>query len=382
MSQNRLNDSPPLMPPLLSAGELAHWIRLVETPGVGNQTGRKLLAAFGLPQAIFEADFQALAQHVGPRIADALLTPATGAMRAQIDKTLDWAGNPVNHVLILGDPRYPRALLDIADPPLMLYAKGRVDLLNAPAVAVVGSRNATAQGIINAEKFSEALSQAGLSIISGLALGIDTAAHRGGLRGSGSTVAVIGTGADIVYPARNRDLAHRIAETGCILSEYMLGTAAVAANFPRRNRIISGLAQGVLVVEAAARSGSLITARMAGDQGREVFAIPGSIHSPLSKGCHLLIRQGAKLVESAQDILEELTHFRQPAEQTPMAPATAAMPECAVLSTLGFDPVHLDMLAERCNINIAELQSTLLIYELDGIVEMLPGNVVRRVATS
>lgn len=382
MSPKRLSDLPLLMSSSLPAGELAHWIRLVETPGVGNQTGRKLLTVFGLPQAIFEADFQALAKHVAPRIADALLTPVAGSLQAQIDKTLDWAGKPGNHVLTLGDPCYPRALLDIPDPPLVLYAKGHIHLLNAPAIAVVGSRNATTQGIINAEKFSEALSEAGLTIISGLALGIDTAAHQGSLRGAGSTVAVIGTGADIVYPARNRDLAHRIAETGCILSEYMLGTSAVAANFPRRNRLISGLAQGVLVVEAAARSGSLITARMAGDQGREVFAIPGSIHSPLSKGCHLLIRQGAKLVESAQDILEELTHFRQADAAIPVSNSAPDKPECTVLAALGFDPVQLDVLAERCNLGIAELQSTLLIYELDGMVEMLPGNVVRRVATS
>lgn len=371
------------------AQELAHWLRLVETPGVGNQTGRKLLAAFGSPQAVFEADFQALAQWVAPRIADALATPVAAALQAQIDRTLDWANQPGNQVLTLGDGGYPKALLDIPDPPLMLYAKGCIGLLNAPAVAVVGSRNATAQGLINAEKFSEALSEAGLTIISGLALGIDTSAHHGGLRGKGSTVAVIGTGADIVYPARNRELAHRIAETGCIISEYMLGTSAVAANFPRRNRIISGLARGVLVVEAAARSGSLITARMAGDQGRDVFAIPGSIHSPLAKGCHLLIKQGAKLVESAQDILEELTHFAPAlpaisvsrAEREDKSDAAGAS-ECAVLSALGFDPVHVDALAERCNLGIAEVQSALLNHELNGMVEMLPGSIVRRVATS
>lgn len=373
----------------LQAQELAYWIRLVETPSVGNQTGRKLLTTFGLPQHVFEADFDALAQCATPRIADALLTPVTVSLQSQIDKTLDWAGKPHNRVLTLADPCYPQALLDITDPPLLLYAKGRTELLNAPSIAVVGSRNATAQGIINAEKFSEALSQSGLTIISGLALGIDTAAHQGGLRGNGSTVAIIGTGADIVYPARNRELAHRIADTGCILSEYMLGTSAVAANFPRRNRIISGLAQGVLVVEAAARSGSLITARMAGDQGREVFAIPGSIHSPLSKGCHLLIRQGAKLVESAQDILEELAHFPSPDPQASsrMAAAeahseTVVAQTCPVLSALGFDPVHIDMLAERCALDIAELQSTLLKHELDGMIEMLPGSIVRRVATS
>ncbi len=219
-------------------------------------------------------------------------------------------------------------LLDIPDPPLLIYAKGRIELLSRLSLAVVGSRNATVQGVANAEKFAEALSAAGLSTVSGLALGIDSAAHRGSLAhysrnaGSGSTIAVIGTGIDTVYPARNRDLAHQIAVDGCIVSEYALGTPAIPANFPRRNRIISGLARGTLVVEAAAQSGSLITARQAAEQGREVFAIPGSIHSPLSKGCHQLIRQGAKLVESAQDILAELAPYLAP--QKCASAATAA----------------------------------------------------------
>lgn len=359
--------------------ELAQWIRLEQTPGVGAETGRRLLAAFGLPENIFAAGFSALKSIVSERVAHALLAPVSDETAVRIDKTLAWAGQPGNCVLTLADSAYPKALLNIADPPLMLYGKGRMELLSRPALAVVGSRNATTQGMLNAEKFAEVLSQAGLSIISGMALGIDTAAHEGGLRGSGSTVAVIGTGADIVYPARNRQLAHRIADGGCILSEYPLGMPAIAANFPRRNRIISGLAQGVLVIEAAAQSGSLITARMAGDQGRDVFAIPGSIHSPLSKGCHLLIKQGAKLVESAQDILEEMRY--RPQALAPEAASKQARASCAVLDAIGYDPVNPDTLAIRCEINIAELSARLLSLELEGVIEMLPGGMIRRLAT-
>jgi DNA processing protein len=285
---------------------LAAWVRLANTDGVGLEAARRLLGSFGLPENIFGASHSSLQKVVPEKLALALSAAPSDQTLALIDQTLEWARQPANHVLTLADSRYPQRLLEIADPPLMLYLKGRRDLLDGNLLAVVGSRNATAQGILNAEKFAEAVSQAGWTIVSGLALGIDAAAHRGGLRGPGSTLAVIGTGADIVYPARNRALAHDISEQGCIISEYPLGMPGLPANFPRRNRIISGLARAVLVVEAAAQSGSLITARMAAEQGRDVFAIPGSIHSPLSKGCHQLIKQGAKLVESAQDILEEL----------------------------------------------------------------------------
>lgn len=364
------------------AQELAQWIRLDQTPGVGPETARRLLGAFGLPGDIFSTGFSALQTVVSERIAHALIAPPSDETKAQIDKTLAWAEQPGNRVLTLGDADYPKALLDIADPPLILYAKGRLELLSHPALAVVGSRNATTQGVINAEKFSETLSQAGLTIISGMALGIDTAAHHGGLRGTGSTVAVIGTGADIVYPARNRNLAHQIAAGGCILSEYALGMPAIAANFPRRNRIISGLAQGVLVIEAAAQSGSLITARMAAEQGREVFAIPGSIHSPLSKGCHLLIKQGAKLVESAQDVLEEIRHYKSPLPAAPISTVAIDAGGSPLLSAMGFDPVAPDTLAARCALDIAQLNAQLLTLEMEGLIEMLPGGMVRRLATS
>lgn len=366
------------VPALTGTNELASWLRLAQTTGVGPETARKLLAAFGLPANIFQAGFSALAAVVPERIARALLNPLRDTVRTEIDKTLAWSAEDGNTVLTLGDAAYPPALLEIPDPPLILYVRGRPALLSAPAMAVVGSRNATAQGIANAEKFSETLSQAGLTIVSGLALGIDTAAHQGALRGAvGSTIAVIGTGADIVYPARNRPLAERLAEEACIVSEYPLGMPPVAANFPRRNRIISGLARGVLVIEAAAQSGSLITARLAAEQGREVFAIPGSIHSPLAKGCHQLIKQGAKLVESAQDILEELPRLS-------LAPRAAAHETTCeegrhpLLSALGYDPVAAEVLAERAGLDAASLMAQLLTLELDGLVERLPGEVYRR----
>ena len=370
----------------MTAEDFAAWIRLEQTSGVGPETARKLLGQFGLPANIFSASFSSLQKIVSERIAHALLAPSSDQTRLLIETTLAWAEQPGNHILTLADSAYPKVLLEISDPPLMLYAKGRIELLSNTALAIVGSRNATAQGISNAEKFSEVMSEAGLTIVSGMALGIDTAAHQGSLRcahknTAGSTIAVIGTGADIVYPARNRALAHQIAEAGCIVSEYPLGMPAIAANFPRRNRIISGLARGVLVVEAAAQSGSLITARMALDQGREVFAIPGSIHSPLSKGCHQLIKQGAKLVESAQDILEELGHLHLPQSAMKTAPASVTDPAAErLLTVMGFDPVDINLLAERAMLDISALNAQLLTLELEGLIEMLPGAIYRRLA--
>lgn len=373
---------------MTDAEELAAWIRLMDTEGVGPQTARELLARFGMPSEILGAGFSALQKCVPEKVAYALCAPITDDLQARIDRSLTWVAQPDNHVLTLADDEYPQSLLTVADPPPVLYAKGRLSLLTRPAIAIVGSRNATKQGHENAERFAQALSAAGLTVISGMALGIDAAAHRGALlhaaaaRGSGSTVAVTGTGLDLVYPARHRDLAHNIAAAGCLLSEYPLGTPAIASNFPRRNRIISGLSLGVLVVEAAAQSGSLITARSALEQGREVFAIPGSIHSPLSKGCHLLIRQGAKLVESAQDILEELRW------DSGSLPALASIPAAqsaslsdALLAAAGYDPVSVDQLVGRSKLSAAEVQSGLLTLELDGKIELLPGGQYRRLET-
>lgn len=371
------------------AADLPHWLRLAQTPGVGPETARKLLQQFGLPQQIFSASAPALRALVSERVTNALRGPPDDATRAQIEQTLQWVAQPGNHILTLADAEYPPALLQTADPPLLLYVKGRVELLTRPSIAIVGSRNATTQGIVNAEQFADVLSQAGLTVISGLALGIDTAAHHGALRHAaegGSTVAVIGTGANIIYPARNRALAHQIAETGCIVSEYPLGMPAIAGNFPRRNRIISGLARGVLVIEAAAQSGSLITARMAAEQGRDVFAIPGSIHSPLAKGCHQLIKQGAKLVEAAQDILEEYgydvvkpfcQHAGSAGSGDTMGDAGAA--DDPLLALIGFDPVDLDTLAGRAQQDTAILHAQLLMLEMQGLLERLPGEIYRRI---
>lgn len=386
------------------ASDLADWLRLEQTEGVGSSTARRLMAAFGLPANIFSSSLTALQNVVSHKIALALLAPLSDLTKQRIDCALEWAQQKGNRILTLADNDYPATLLNISDPPLVLYVKGRVELLARPSLAVVGSRNATVQGTTNAERFSETLSQRGLTIISGLALGIDSAAHVGALRNTrqtfdaGSTVAVIGTGADIVYPSRNRSLAHEIAQFGCIVSEYPLGMSGIAANFPRRNRIISGLSAGVLVVEAAAQSGSLITARMAAEQGRDVFAIPGSIHSPLSKGCHQLIKQGAKLVESAQDILEEMASFVSPARPASAVskqgellaqPLLFSTPsddsehtryvDDPLLAALGFDPASIDMLAARSGIDIALLSAQLLTLELEGLVELLPGGVYRRI---
>ena len=326
-----------------------------------------------------------LTQEVGAQRARALKASPSAATQRCIERTCAWLELSGNHLITLADVRYPRALLHISDPPILLYAKGRIALLQAPSVAVVGSRNATTQGVLNAEHLSAAISVAGITICSGLALGIDAAAHRGGLRHHGaSTIAVIGTGIDIIYPARNRELAHRIAVEGCIISEYPLGTPAIASNFPRRNRLISGLSQAVLVVEAAAQSGSLITARVAAEQGRDVFAIPGSIHSPLSKGCHQLIKQGAKLVESAQDVLDELVGGLGAMQMTPhpntsaIAPATLCASQSALLTALGFDPVDGDALAARTGMDAATLSVDLLALEMAGLLEQLPGGSYQR----
>ena len=352
---------------------LAAWLRLTLIPGIGGETQRKLLAAFGLPEAIFAAGRLATRAVVGDR-ADLLFDfdPAE-----DVDRNLAWASQPGQHIVTLADADYPRALLEIADPPSVLYVRGNIELLHRRGLAVVGSRNATPQGVQTAENFSRALAAQGLTIISGLALGIDAAAHRGALAAGGKTIAVIGTGADRIYPARNRDLALAIAEHGAIVSEFPLGTPAIASNFPRRNRIISGLSRGVLVVEAAPESGSLITARLAAEQGREVFAIPGSIHSPVARGCHRLIKQGAKLVETAQDVLEEFGNYPEPAD----VPAVLS-DECenAVLSALGHDPCTLDDLVERTGLTADHLLTELLTLELAGSIATLPGNRYQRLA--
>ncbi len=358
-------------------GEWVAWLRLTLIPEVGNAARRALLKACGSPQAVFNASLQTLSAIVEPPLAERLLRHEC---QADIDAALDWADQPGNHLLSLADADYPQSLLSSDDPPLLLYAKGNTAVLNRPMLAVVGSRNATAQGLRDAEAFARTLGEAGLTIVSGLALGIDAAAHRGALATAAGTVAVIGTGADRLYPARNAALAREIAEKGAVLSEFPLGTPALGANFPRRNRIIAGLGLGCLVVEAAPRSGSLITARLAAESGREVFAIPGSIHSPLSRGCHQLIRQGAKLVESAADILEELRWGARPAAAVgdDDGTGTGTGDEERVLAVLGNAPCALDTLADRSGLTPAALLAMLLPMELAGRVAQMPGGLYQR----
>jgi DNA processing protein len=370
--------------------ELAGWLRLA-LPGAGNSVARKLLAEFGLPGNIRGQSHQALARVAGADAARAVLEPPPG-FEDQVDRTFRWlqdaGASEARHVLTLADARYPAGVLQLADPPLVLYVAGEPRTPWPDAIAIVGSRNPTAQGLVNARQFAEAFARAGLTVVSGLALGIDAAAHEGALAGAGqatesaiATVAVVGTGLDRVYPRQHLALAHRIAARGLIVSEYPIGTPPLAHNFPKRNRLIAAMSHGTLVVEAALQSGSLITAREATEQGKEVFAIPGSIHSPQSRGCHALIRQGAKLVETAQDVLEELPQL---AHASPRRDNTARSrpKQDAVLDALGFDPAGLDALVARTGMDAATLQARLLELELEGHVARLAGGTFQRIASA
>jgi DNA processing protein len=353
------------------SGDLAAWIELSLVPGLGGQRLRALLSTFGLPTEVLKATRSQLSRVVPEALAAGILERSSAS---EVEKALRWAAQPEHKVLTLADTDYPKQLLEIADPPALLYVAGNAKLLSSPALAVVGSRNATPQGLNNAQSFARAFSEAGLVIVSGLAIGVDSAAHRGGLEGRGSTIAVLGTGIDIVYPRRNEALAGEILLRGALVSEFPLGTPPSAGNFPRRNRLISGLARGCLVVEAALDSGSLITARLAAEQGREVLAIPGSIHSPLSRGCHALIKQGAKLVESAQDVLEELGAAVVPETRSPQPSSGHDL-----LDKMGFDPCDIDGLIARSGLTAEIVSSILLRLELEGKVAGLPGGLYQRV---
>jgi DNA processing protein len=360
---------------LSAPDDLDVWLRLLRTPGVGRSNARKLLAACGSPQGVFDAGSTTWRALVEPAVASALASPPE-RHDEQLAATRAWlAADALRHVIVLADDAYPAALLQTADPPLLLYAHGRLDLLAAPSIAIVGSRNPTAQGSDNARAFAAHLSRAGLTVVSGLALGIDGAAHQGGLEGRGSTIAVMGTGPERIYPPRHRELAHRIAREGLLLTEFEIGVPSLAENFPQRNRLIAGLARGTLVVEAALPSGSLITARLAVEAGREVFAIPGSIHSPQSRGCHALIKQGAKLVESADDVLGELDWGVRSSH--PAASPADSGPD-PLLDALGHDPATLDALQARTGWPTAELNARLLELELDDHVARLPGGLFQR----
>jgi DNA processing protein len=367
---------------MIDRDEFSAWLRLLETPGVGREAARELLAAFGSPEAVLQASTEARKAVVPPGPA-AALAQAPDPFAARLGAGWQWltSGDDARDAVVLGDPRYPPALLDSPDPPLLLYVRGRIDLLERPAIAIVGSRNATAQGLENARAFAAHLGGAGWVVVSGLALGIDGAAHEGALAGGGGTIAVVGTGLDLVYPARHRALAEKIAADGLLISEFAVGTPALAENFPIRNRIIAALARGTLVVEAAVQSGSLITARLALEAGRDVFAIPGSIHSPQSRGCHALIKQGAKLVDSANDIVDELTPLAGVARMASATPAGdhPAPAKDPILDALGFDPIGLDELIARTGRSAADLSARLLDFELQGRVARLPGQRFQRI---
>lgn len=365
--------------------ELHSWLNLTLPAGIGPRKQQDLLRAFGSPDAIFAAGLSAVTGIIGIKLAQSLFDGINNeAQQTLITQTLTWLHEPAHHIVTLADRDYPQRLLESSDPPSLLYVNGDPAYLNRAAIGVVGSRNATPQGIENALAFSRVLADAGFTIISGLALGIDAAAHEGALRSEApsGTIAVIGTGIDRVYPASNKKLAHIITGKGCIISEFPLGTAATASNFPRRNRLIAGLSQACLVVEAAPASGSLITARLAGELGRDLFAIPGSIHAPQYKGCHALIKQGAKLVECAQDILEELrpqstnnviTASEAPADNPAHAPLIAA---------LGHDPSTLDQLISRSGLTADVVLAMLTELSLEGIVTNLPGGRYQRLIRS
>ncbi|MGH8714391.1 MAG: DNA-processing protein DprA [Casimicrobiaceae bacterium] len=354
------------------------WASLQLVPGLTPRALVALLNAFGGPAEVLAASRASLGRLVPAELAAAL---ARGGEPAQLQRTLEWLSHPGHLLLAWGDAAYPRALLTITDPPPTLHYVGVAELLNRPALAIVGSRNATAQGRENAQAFASALSTAGLVIVSGLAQGIDAAAHRGGLTGAGSSIAVVGTGIDRIYPPSHKELAQRLAQQGGLLSQFALGAPPLPGNFPRRNRVISGLVRGVLVVEATPNSGSLITARFAAEQGREVFAIPGSIHSPFSKGSHRLIKEGAKLVETAPDVLEELGLGSTGATAHPAAAAKSPPggEAARVLAALGHDPAGVDALVERTGLSATAVTVALVELELGGQVAPLPGGAFQRV---
>ena len=350
--------------------EKLEWLSLSKIDGLDCQTFCQLLKTFGSPSEIYRKKFKELRVMVSEKIA---LEIGLGVDQADLQDTLNWLAKANNHIVTLADPDYPKALLEIADPPPLLYAKGNIALLNKLSIAIVGSRNASVQGEKNAEAFAQGLAEHGLCIVSGLALGIDGAAHRGALKAKGDTIAVVGTGLDMVYPAQHRDLAHQIASSGLIISEFPLGTLSKPQNFPRRNRLISGLSLGCLVVEANLKSGSQITARLSAEQGREVFAIPGSIHSPLAKGCHQLIKQGAKLVDSLQDIVEELNLNKAVSATVAEENSPTNQDQQTLLEAMGYDAISIESLVQLTGLTVSTLSSMLTLLELEGRITGLAG---------
>lgn len=378
------------MTPPASSTELYAWLRLSLEPNLGSAKARLLLAHFGLPHQIYEQSVGMLSRYVPTQLAAQLHAAAAKELEQHIQQALAWGQVPDQHILCLADSHYPAALLNLHDPPLVIYAKGNLSQLQHQALAIVGARSATTQGLANAHDFAKFLTSEGWCIISGLALGIDTAAHQGALAAQqpNSTIAVLATGMDRVYPARNRDLAHQIAEKGLLLSEFQLGQSAMRHHFVRRNRLVAALSRGVLVVEAALKSGSLSTARLASEIGCEVFAIPGSIHSPLHKGCHQLIRSGAKLVESAEHILEEMGHnlplpfHENSAKAAPKPhslPADLAPELQQVAEAMGTERLSPDQIQNRCaGLTTAQVGAALAQLELFELVSLQTGGVYVR----
>lgn len=356
-----------------------HFLRLAFAHGVGPRTLHKLLTELGEVAAIFDASQATLGKIVSEKVARAIAAAPSSETQTKIDEALAWlAAAPEHHLLTWAHPAYPKALLESGDAPIVLYAKGHVALLANPAIAMVGSRNCSQGGADTAEAFAQAFAERSITVVSGMALGIDAASHVGALRAtnanSGSTIAVIGTGMDRVYPAKNKVLAHSIAERGLIVTEYPLGTPPLPDNFPKRNRIISGLSLGVLVVEASMNSGSLITARLALEQSRDVFAIPGSIHSTFHKGCHHLIKQGAKLVETAQDVLGELRIDNSAIASSTVTSSAADDVVAELLKFIEHDPVDVDTLVTRSGLAVDQVVTELTLLELAGSIEQLPGS--------
>lgn len=357
--------------------EKSLWVALSFIQGLGSQTYCQLLKAFGDPANIYASSFKQLIEIVSEKIA---IDIGKGVDEDALKDTIHWLSQPNNHLVTLADKEYPKALLEINDPPPFLYTKGNLALLNQASIAIVGSRNASVQGEKNAEAFAQGLCEYGLCVVSGMALGIDGAAHRGALKANGATIAVVGTGLDIVYPAKHRDLAHQIIEkNGLMISEFALGTPSKPQNFPKRNRIISGLGLGCLVVEANLQSGSQITARLAGEQGREVFAIPGSIHSPMAKGCHQLIKQGAKLVDDLRDIIDEIGIENIAHQSTENIAVTETATEHKLLDLMGFEPTSLEALVHLSDLTVGELSSILMLLELEGKIASLNGGLYQKI---
>ena len=348
---------------------LEHWLRLIRLEGIGGRSIEKLLAAFETPSAALAASDSAW-REAGIRVVPSNRDP-------DISADLAWLTGDDHHILLLSDPTYPARLREISSPPPVLFVHGDPAVLEHPQLAMVGSRNPSRGGVQNTRAFAAHLARKGLGITSGLAVGVDGAAHEAALEVEGLTIAVAATGLDRVYPAQHQSLARRIVEQGAIVSEFPIGTPPMPGHFPRRNRIISGLSLGTLVVEAALKSGSLISARYALEQGRELFAIPGSIHNPLARGCHQLIRQGAKLVETADDILEEIGPLLSADEASaPPSAAAESEPETtepdddqrALLAAIGYEPTPIEAIIEHSQMSPEAVSSTLLIMELNGLV--------------